>query len=290
MAHVEQAISSNRGTGVYLGNDILSLNSSGGPNTTYKDGEFVGIPGVGQLGVRIEGGQTFVNTRINRYLVPSHLTTREEISAWVINSYRSRAISGHLYPMHTSQGAGQVSNSGGPNTTYKDGEFVGIPGVGQLGVRIEGGQTFVNTRINRYLVPSHLTTREEISAWVINSYRSRAISGHLYPMHTSQGAGQVAVGQPFTTASSPYSAVGFNRALSTMTDVARKGIEIALNKFPMAQRVLRLLDQFLPKSGPDGTSDVLRIEVNTNLNDPSSNVVHFKLNLAQLLQLGLSDP
>lgn len=185
MAHVEQAISSNRGTGVYPGNDILSLNSSGGPNTTYKDGDFVSIPGVGQLGVRIVGGQTFVNTRTNRYLVPSHLTTREEISAWVINAYHSGAI-----------------------------------------------------------------------------------SGRLYPMHTSQGAGQVAVGQPFTIASSPYSAVGFNRALSTMTDVARKGVEIALNKFPMAQRVLRLLDQFLPKSGPNGTSDVLRIEVNTNLNRP----------------------
>jgi hypothetical protein len=90
---------------------------------------------------------------------------------------------------------------------------------------------------------------------------------------------------PVDAVFSTYSAVGANRPLTNLAGLGTSSLKAALNRFPSATRVLAPLLNLIPNGAKAGQSDVLRIEVNTDLSDKSS-VLHAKLNLGQLMKLG----
>ena len=165
------------------------------------------------------------------------------------------------------------------NRSYKSGDYIGTPW-GQLLYlgRQPDGQVYVQSRTTRYVVPSHLHTRDEIRAWAINTIRHGGIGTEsLYPSQNASPVHVAVVG---------YTAISSNRTVSNLSNVGLNFLKFLANRFPMADPVLTLLSRLLPRPSKPGESDLLRLEVNTSFPPDNSSVLHLRLNLAGLIQLG----
>jgi hypothetical protein len=267
-----------------------TLDSVGLSNIGYRVNDGIGSPagnvvfeGFKWADSKYPKDGIYVRTKNRYYRVPDQYRSRDEIRAWVIRSVNSGDISGDLY-----QPGASTAKTGEP---YRVNDPIGTPsgelifeGYKSADATHASNGRYVRSRTTSYRVPDQYVTRDEVRSWVIGAVKSGAITTPLYLPKDGSKAPEV-VTSPATSFTAAWTVAAANRPLTNLLTTGRSALNLLLNKFPGAGKLLSPLINAIPPGANKGDSDFIRLEINTTLPE-KSNVFHAKLNVASLISLG----